>query len=82
VAGRRRGKASRGQGGPAVRGVYAGWGRGVHAALHESEGKKVGEEEDVARNLTVHSNRAKEGRERELDEGAKLRAATIAAAVV
>ena len=30
----------------------------------------------------MHSNRAKEGRERELDEGAKLRVATMAAAVV
>ena len=48
----------------------------------ESEGEKVGEEEEKARNLTVHSNRAKEGRERELDEEAKLRAATMAAAVV
>jgi len=33
-----------------------------------SAGEKVGEEEEKARNLTVHSNRAKEGRERELDE--------------
>ena len=38
------------------------------AAAAESEGEKVGEEEEMARNLTVRPNRAKEGRERELDE--------------
>ena len=37
------------------------------AATAESEGEKVGEEEEKARNLTVHSNRAEEGREREFD---------------
>ena len=36
-------------------------------AAVESEGEKVREEEEVARNLTVRSNRAKEGRERKLD---------------
>ena len=36
-------------------------------AATESEGEKVREGEEVARNLTVQSNRAEEGRERELD---------------
>ena len=49
------------------------------AATAESEGEKVGEEEEMARNLTVHSNRAKEVREREFDEKGGAPATAMAA---
>ena len=49
------------------------------AATAESEGEKVGEEEEMARNLTVHSNQAKEVREREFDEKGGAPATAMAA---
>ena len=51
------------------------------AATAESEGEKVGEEEEKARNLTALSNRSQEGRKRKFDGRGGAPATAMTAAV-